>query len=83
MAYEVSSVFDPQPRILSKPDVILQCAADNAHITISTIDGHNTVHIMGVIKIISPINAVLADMPIVKCRSTPNRSCCYIKRTNL
>lgn len=72
VTYEVSTVYHPQPRILSQPDVILQYAADNADINVSTIDGHNTVHIMGVIKIISPSNAVLADMPIVKCKSKPN-----------
>lgn len=70
--YEVSTVYHPQHRILPRPDVILQYAADNADINVSTIDGHNTLHIMGVIKIISPSNAVLADMPIVKCRSKPN-----------
>lgn len=69
MTYEVSTVYHPQPRILSHPDVILQYAAD---INVSTIDGHNTVHIMGVIQIISPSNAVVADMPNVKCKSKPN-----------
>lgn len=72
VTYEVSTVYHPQPRILPQPDVILQYAADNADINVSTTDGHNTVHIMGVISIISPSNAVVADMPIVKCKSKPN-----------
>ncbi|KAL3274048.1 hypothetical protein HHI36_015467, partial [Cryptolaemus montrouzieri] len=45
VTYEVSTVYHPQPRILSQPDVI---------------------------KIISPSNAVVADMPIVKCKSKPH-----------
>lgn len=51
-------VLDPQRRILSHSDVILQYAADNAGINVSKIDGHNTVHIMDVIKINSLSNAV-------------------------
>ncbi|GBP58029.1 hypothetical protein EVAR_39745_1 [Eumeta japonica] len=57
---------------LLDPDVMLQYAADNADINVSTFDGHNTEHIMGAIKIISPSNVMVADMPTVKCKSKPN-----------
>lgn len=49
MRYEVSTVYHPQPCILSQQVVILKYAADNADINFSTIDGHNNVHIIGVI----------------------------------
>lgn len=44
----------------------------NYYSNVSTLDGYSTVHIIGIIKIIYPSDAVLADIPIIKCRSKSN-----------
>lgn len=49
--------------------MILQNSADNANIIVSTIDGHKTMPIMSVVKIISLTNGVVVDMLSVKCES--------------
>lgn len=42
----------------------MQYVADNADINVHTIDGHNTLHIMGIIQIITPKSSVLAEESI-------------------
>lgn len=72
LLYEVATVYQPQPDILSpESSVIIQYAADNADINVYTIDGYNTVHIMGVVKIVTPMSAVIAEEPIAKYKLTP------------
>lgn len=65
--YEVSTVYHPQPFILPpETGSFVQFAADNVDINVYTIDGHNTVHIMGVIKMITPSEAIAPEQPIKK-----------------
>ena len=71
--YEVSTVYHSPPSILPpESGTLIQYAADNADINVSTLDGHNTLHVMGVIKIITPKNAVISDLPIVKITTVPS-----------
>jgi len=71
--YEVSAVYHPPLTILPpESGTLIQYAADNADINVSTLDGHNTLHVMGVIKIITPKSAVINDKPIMKYKSVPS-----------
>ncbi|CAH2086035.1 unnamed protein product [Euphydryas editha] len=71
--YEVSSVYHPQPRILpSESGALVQYVGDNADINVSTLDGNNTLHVMGMIKIITPKDAVIYDDRIKKCTTKPS-----------
>ena len=46
--YEVSAVYHPQPRILSSESgALVQYVGDNADINVQTLDGNNTLHVMG------------------------------------
>lgn len=65
--YEISAVYHPQPRILSSESgAFVQYVGDNADINIRTLDGNNTLHVMGMIMIATPKNAVLYDERIKK-----------------
>jgi len=71
--YEVAAVYHPQPYILPpETGTFLQFAADNADINVYTIDGHNTVHIMGIIKIITPASSIVAEDPITRWTTMPS-----------
>ncbi|GFY49085.1 uncharacterized protein TNIN_462621 [Trichonephila inaurata madagascariensis] len=53
--YEISIAYHPQPRILSSESgARLRYVGDNADINIHTLDGNNTLHVMGMIKIVTP-----------------------------
>ncbi|KAL4105063.1 hypothetical protein QTP88_020338 [Uroleucon formosanum] len=72
LLYESAVVNHPQPKILSPAaGAFIQYSADNADINIYTIDGHNTVHIMGVIQIVTPKSAVIVDEEIQRLRIIP------------
>ncbi|KAF0716418.1 SWIM-type domain-containing protein [Aphis craccivora] len=72
LLYESAAVNHPKPKILSPAaGAFIQYSADNADININTIDGHNTVHIMGVIQIVTPKNAVIVDEEIPRLRIIP------------
>lgn len=65
MMYEAAAVLHRPPHILPpETGTIIQYAADNADINVHTLDGHNTLHIMGIIQIITPKAAVIAEKPI-------------------
>ncbi|GFX41446.1 uncharacterized protein TNCV_3489871 [Trichonephila clavipes] len=49
--YEISTAYHPQPRILSSESgVLVRYVGDNA----DTLDDNNTLHAMGMIKIVTP-----------------------------
>ncbi|GFY73095.1 uncharacterized protein TNIN_365971 [Trichonephila inaurata madagascariensis] len=53
--YEISIAYHPQPRILSSESgALVRYVRDNADINIHTLDGNNTLHVMGMIKIVTP-----------------------------
>jgi len=71
LMYEVVIVYHPQPHILSpESGALILYIADNADINVYTIDSYNTAHIMGIIKIITPISAVIAEEPIAKYKTS-------------
>ncbi|CAG9782212.1 unnamed protein product [Diatraea saccharalis] len=73
LQYEVSAVYHPQPRILSSESgAFVQYVGDNADINVSTLDGNNTLHVMGMIKIVTPKDAVIYDDRIKKCTTKPS-----------
>ncbi|CAH0555189.1 unnamed protein product [Brassicogethes aeneus] len=71
--YEISTIYHPQPHILSSESgALVQFVGDNADININTLDGNNTLHVMGMIKIITPKEAVLYSERIQKCTTKPS-----------
>lgn len=70
--YEFSAVHHPPPRILSESCALVQYVGDNADINVNTLDGHNTLHIMGMIKIVTPKSAVILDERIKVCATKPS-----------
>ncbi|GFY64223.1 uncharacterized protein TNIN_86681 [Trichonephila inaurata madagascariensis] len=53
--YEISTAYPPQPRILSSESgALVLYVGDNADINVHTLDGNNTLHVMGIIKIVTP-----------------------------
>lgn len=69
-AYEAAVVHHPQPHILPpESGTFIQFAADNADVNVYTIDGHNTLHIMGMIKIVTPKSSVVSEEPIARVRT--------------
>ncbi|GFS40397.1 cytochrome b5 domain-containing protein 1 [Trichonephila inaurata madagascariensis] len=53
--YEISTAYHPQPRILSSESgALVRYVEDNADINVHTLDGNNTLHVMGMIKIVTP-----------------------------
>lgn len=72
MLYEAAIVKHPQPNILlPETGAFIQYSADNADINVYTVDGHNTVHIMGVIQIVTPKSAVISNDQIPKLKKLP------------
>lgn len=66
--YEVSAVYHPQPRILpSESGALVQYVGNKADINVNTLDGNNTLHVMGMMKIITPKSAVIYNDRIKKC----------------
>ncbi|GFY61627.1 uncharacterized protein TNIN_202711 [Trichonephila inaurata madagascariensis] len=52
--YEISTSYHPQTRILSSESgALVQYFGDNADIKDHTLDGNNTLHVMGMIKIVT------------------------------
>ncbi|GFY54548.1 uncharacterized protein TNIN_441481 [Trichonephila inaurata madagascariensis] len=65
--YEISAVYHPQPRILSSESgTLVQYVGDNGDINAHTLDGNNTLHVMAMIKIVTPKDAALYDERIQK-----------------
>lgn len=65
--YEAAAVFKRQPHILPPENgAFVQYVADNADLNVYTIDGHNTLHIMGIIQIITPKCSVLAQESLIR-----------------
>ncbi|GFY69748.1 uncharacterized protein TNIN_256571 [Trichonephila inaurata madagascariensis] len=57
--YEISAVYHPQFRILSSESgTLVQYVGDNANINVHSLDGNNALHVMGMIKIVTPKDAV-------------------------
>ncbi|GFY78732.1 hypothetical protein TNIN_449881 [Trichonephila inaurata madagascariensis] len=57
--YKISAVYHPQSRILSSESgSLVQYVGGNADINVHTLDGNNTLHVMGT-KIVIPKDAVL------------------------
>ncbi|GFY31767.1 uncharacterized protein TNCV_4200761 [Trichonephila clavipes] len=53
--YETSTAYHPQPRILSSESgALIRYVGDNADINVHTLNGNNTLHVMGMIKIVTP-----------------------------
>lgn len=64
MMYEAATVFHRPPYILPpETGTFLQYVADNADINVNTLDGNNTLHIMGIIQIVTLISSVLLKEP--------------------
>lgn len=60
MLYEAAAVFHQPPHILPpETGTCIQYVADNADINVHTLDGHNTLHVMGIIQIVTPKNSFL------------------------
>ncbi|GFV72337.1 SWIM-type domain-containing protein [Trichonephila clavipes] len=53
------------------PSAVVQYVGYNADINIYTLGGNNTLHVMGIIKIVTPKDDVLYDDRIQKCTSKP------------
>lgn len=72
LLYEAAAISHPQSNILSPGSgSFVQYSADNADININTIDGHNTMHIMGVIQIVTPKSAVIDNKQIPRLKQMP------------
>ncbi|GFX23326.1 uncharacterized protein TNCV_4936411 [Trichonephila clavipes] len=53
--YEISTAYHPQPRILSSESgVLVRYVGYNVDINVYTLDGNNALHVMGMIKIVTP-----------------------------
>lgn len=65
MLYEAAAVFHKPPHILPpETGTCIQYVADNADINVHTLDGHNTLHVMGIIQIVTPKNSFILEEPI-------------------
>lgn len=63
--YEAAAVFHRPPHVLSpESGTLIQYVADNADINVNTLDGNNTLHIMGIIQIVTPKHSVLLEEPM-------------------
>lgn len=72
LIYEAAAISHTQPNILPPGSgSFVQYSADNADININTIDGHNTMHIMGVIQIVTQKSAVIANKKIPRLKQMP------------
>lgn len=71
--YEAAAVLHRPPHILPpRTGKFIQYVPDNADINLHTLDGHNTLHIMGIIKIITPKSSVIAEEPILRTNILPS-----------
>lgn len=63
--YEAAAVFHRPPHVLSpESGTLIQYVADNADINVNTLDGNNTLHIMGLIQIVTPKQSILLEEPM-------------------
>lgn len=63
--YESAAVFHRLPHVLPpESGTLIQYVADNADINVNTLDGTNTLHIMGIIQIVTPKHSVLLEEPM-------------------
>lgn len=63
--YEAATVFHRPPHVLPpESGTLIQYVADNADINVNTLDGNNTLHIMGIIQIVTPKDSVLLEEPM-------------------
>ncbi|CAF4761720.1 unnamed protein product [Pieris macdunnoughi] len=70
---QLAAVLHRLPHILPpKTGTFIQYVADNADINVHTLDGHNTLHIMGIIKIITTKSSVIAEEPILRTNILPS-----------
>jgi hypothetical protein len=70
--YEASALFHPQPRI-SSPDegCFIQYVTDNADHNVATINGFNTFHSMGMIRIITPHDKMESETKMIRLKKLP------------
>lgn len=65
LMYESAAVFHPLPHVLPpESGTLIQYVADNADINVNTLDGNNSLHIMGIIQIVTPKHSVLLEEPM-------------------
>jgi len=75
LLYEASSLFHPQPLVSPPQDgCFVQYVCDNADHNIGTLDGLNTFHSMGMIKIISPYDKINDSQQMVRLSKIPTKS---------
>lgn len=57
--YKAAAVFHSPPHVL-RPEsgTLIQYGADNADINVNTLDGNNTLYVMGIIQIVTPKDSV-------------------------
>ncbi|GBP81140.1 hypothetical protein EVAR_88238_1 [Eumeta japonica] len=69
--YEAAAVFHRPPHVLPpESGTLIQYVADNADINVNTLDGNNTLHIMGIIQIVTPKHSVLLEEPMPRIKET-------------
>lgn len=60
--YEAAIACNPQPHISSSDtEIFVQYVGDNADINMHTIDGRDTLHVMGMIKIVTPKEELISN----------------------
>lgn len=60
--YEAAIACNPQPDISwSDTEMFVQYVGDNADINMHTIDGRDTLHVMGMIKIVTPKEELISN----------------------
>lgn len=70
--YKASALFHPQPRIFSPDEgCFIQYVADNADHNVATIDGFNTFHSMGMIRIITSHNKMESETKMIRLKKLP------------
>lgn len=72
--YEISAVYHQQPRVFYRQSQVhlYNMLETNADINVHTLDGKNNLHVMGMIKIVTPKNSVLYNERIKKCTTKPS-----------
>ncbi|CAG4951420.1 unnamed protein product [Parnassius apollo] len=69
--YEAAAVFHRPPHVLPpESGTLIQYVADNADINVNTLDDNNTLHIMGIIQIVTPKHSVLLEEPMPRIKET-------------
>lgn len=75
LLYEASSLFHPLPSIAPPEDgCFLQYVCDNADHNVASLDGCNTFHSMGMIKIIAPHDKINDDQQVFRLPKMPSES---------